>query len=878
MLPKPNCSSETNFRVGRVAELHRQSPFANGMIVTVILFLSVVGLTGAVPEFNSLAAKADEASPANTSISANAANDQTIRGKCLRAKDQSPVAGAFIVLYELRGVLEEVSKVAETKSDQQGNFEFKKLKPMSDHRFDRRQYAMIAFAERLPHSFVNPIFPSQGLDRPQNIWMNFGPVIVPGTVVDENGNPIVGAIVQMSSQINAEDVGATMAKTDQKGEFALQGASVHIGRDGELGSVYLRIRHPEYSDRIFECDLVNRPVITLKKADCTIRGRVVDAESSQPVPNAVVSAIPFESGDGVRAAHVKTDENGNYELKVPQGKYKVVLDDDMQLVAEAQVILCRAQKEPYELPPFEAQEGGWIVGRVVNTKTNKPVVYSVDARVANLRVSVGLFGPNRPRGNLIYTEYLAEVDNDGFFRMRAFPGENFPYVCNMRCSRNTFTTMEQPAVIVRAGQETRCDIAYTPESTPAEKKANAQQVLDALPSETDARVAGIIDEFRKLNHTVDECEVWCLLMRELVNIGEPAVPPLCAELEATSEQRMMRRIAFALRAIGDRRAVPALIRVLPKTLQPPMSDYGLIVENGELAAFMRKHQIRRGRDRGNYFSFGRPVREVTSALETLTGHKVADDFVSISKSKDRRALAKQEKLYYEAAEDWAAWYESNWESLGVGQEYSQVDLSPFVARDLSDYPKGLAITKNAEKTDGLIGMVLTPVGDADIGATFFFDLDAGQGKKWPHDELPAADSSEPVVSKAQEWAASHNVDLLCTPLKDDPKSYVLLGIDLQLWEIDPFDAKNIEQFLVQGELPKGEPLKQPYLLHFDPASKTSKPKIGSSFLYVTREHGLGIITVTDMVTKAEDITGRLGAPKGVGFHRGVRFNYHSIAR
>ena len=75
-------------------------------------------------------------------------------------------------------------------------------------------------------------------------------------------------------------------------------------------------------------------------------------------------------------------------------------------------------------------------------------------------------------------------------------------------------------------------------------------------------------EFRKLNHTVDETELWCTLMRELVAVGRDAVPQLCAELDRTTENRMLRRLGFALRAIGDPRAVPALIRAIPRTLLP----------------------------------------------------------------------------------------------------------------------------------------------------------------------------------------------------------------------------------------------------------------------------------------------------------------------
>lgn len=857
-------------RIKRVTDFRQMSPFANGMAIAAMLFIIAIGLTDAQ-------SPKPEVATGNSSISANAAKDRTLTGQCIRAVDQSPVPDARIVLYEMNGILEDVTKVAETNTDSEGEFEFQNLRPMTEHQFGKRQYVMIAFADGLPHSWVNPIFYSRGLHKRQLIWLNDGPVTLPGRVVDEQGKPVVGAIVQQSSSVAAEDVGAVMTTTDQRGEFSLSGAAVRPPRNGNQSSTYLTIRHPDFIDSTVENKSLKHSVFTLKKAECSIRGTVIDAKSRQAVPGSIVSAIPFESGDGMRKVHVKTDEKGEYELKVAQGKYKIVLNDDMHRVAKAQILLCRTQKKPYELPPFEAQEGGWIVGRVFNTKTKEPMAFTPDAGIPNMRICVGLFGPNRPKGNLIYTEYLAEVDDDGSFRMRAFPGENYPYVSNMRCSRNTFTTHKQPAVVVEAGKETRCDIPFTPELTPAEKMAIAQKVLDALPKETDARVAGIIAEFRKLNHTVDECEVWCLLMKELVDIGDPAVPALCKEFEATGEQRMMRRLAFALRAIGDPRAVPTLIRVLPKTLQPSMSDYGLIVEDAELAKFMRTHQKEGGRG-GKYFSFGRPVRELNSALEKLTSHKRDDDYMSVSRSKDLRALAKQEKLYYKTARGWADWWEANWQSLGVDEEFSRVNLPPFVPRDLTNYPKGLEITKNAKVASGSNGLILAPVGDVDTDAPFFLDLDTGKDLKWPKEKLPTLDASEQVVKQTLEWAATNGVDLLCTTLEEGTKNYALLSVNMQLWEIDSFEFKNIEEFLKKGELPKGKPIQQPFLLPVGQAADDASTKIGSSFLYVTRDQGLGVITITDIVTQAKDITGMMGAPKGVGFYRGVKVHYRSIAR
>ena len=53
-------------------------------------------------------------------------------------------------------------------------------------------------------------------------------------------------------------------------------------------------------------------------------------------------------------------------------------------------------------------------------------------------------------------------------------------------------------------------------------------------------------------------EPWARLMRDLINLGPNAVPELIAELDATNDERMLQCLGFSLRAIGDKRAVPAL--------------------------------------------------------------------------------------------------------------------------------------------------------------------------------------------------------------------------------------------------------------------------------------------------------------------------------
>ena len=211
---------------------------------------------------------------------------------------------------------------------------------------------------------------------------------------------------------------------------------------------------------------------------------------------------------------------------------------------------------------------------------------------------VGVFGPSQPEGRAISPTRLAAVDKTGRFTLRADPGENFPYFDNIRGQRMTWDTRNQPPVVVKAGETTTYNMLITPEVSPEEKRRRPESLLPLLSKKPSDRTAQILLELRKLNHTVDEEELWCLLLRELVAVGRDAVPQLCAELDQTTEDRMLRRLGFALRAIGDVRAVPALIRAIPRTLLPGGSDYGLIVIDKELMDFMQTHDLRQRKGRG----------------------------------------------------------------------------------------------------------------------------------------------------------------------------------------------------------------------------------------------------------------------------------------
>ena len=776
-----------------------------------------------------------------------------------------PMEGATVKVYTYRGLnQDDITLVREAKTNAEGTFEFSNLRVPHGHRYNRLMYMLVMSAP----GKVSAAWPVYAINAAEiRVGLSTGDANVKGKLVDENGNPIEGALVEQSHLLPSKFLGNPSYTTKDDGLFYLKGI--------REGKAYIQITHPDFPVQAATRQSGSFTTVRLKSGT-TIVGRIVDRRGN-PRVGMMVSAIPWNAYPEIRDKFATTDENGNFRLVVLEGTYKLMSEDE-NYVFKAKKLDCR-KGQTLNLGEIKAIEGGWIVGQISNSDTKKPVLYSTREGEQDVRVTLGLVGPSRPQGRLIHQWQLAEVDEKGQFRMRAYPGENYPYVYNLgHTTRTCFNIDEYPPVIVEAGKETRIDILHTPKRTPEQLMAAAQKIVDGLPNETEPRVKAIVEEFRKLNHTVDECERWCLLVRELVNIGKSAVPALCDALDEAEKSVMLRRLAFTLRAIGDPRAVPALIRAIPRTLQPASSDYGLIVKDASLTEFMQKHQI--GSRGGQHFSFGRPVREVHETLRVLTKHGPQQSPLNwMHRRKDLRAVAAQQKQFHAEAKKWTKWWESNWNQLGVPEAYSKVNLPEPILPDLSDYPSNLEITTKAEKDTGSSRDILSPIGAKD-GGTYFIDLDVGHRYGWPN-KLPKGDVSRDAITKINDWAEGRGVDLMChvIPTSENVASYVLVGVNTQFWEIDKFDAKNIESFLAKGKLPTGRKVDGRLLLHHDPKSRTFLPARNTSFLYLTNDQGIGIITITDFVTEKQNMAGAVMLPaQGVGRNRGVRFNYHGIAR
>jgi peroxiredoxin len=368
----------------------------------------------------------------------------------------------------------------------------------------------------------------------------------------------------------------------------------------------------------------------------------------------------------------------------------------------------------------------------------------------------------------------------------------------------------------------------------------------AQPTNTvDTRVAEIVQDWNDLPGIFDDIEIYSRQVRELVQIGKPAVPALAAALDRTDRDTALRLLGFTLRAIGDPRAVPALVRAIPKTLRPPGSDCGMSVNDPELLAFMAKNDLDDGRGRG--FSMGRPVREICVALGKITGTNQHDSEIFLTfLNGGERQRAMQRRQYDKVARRWVDWWHDNWQRYVQDPALAEIRLPAF----LEKVDAGLFLTgSNVKWTYGTGSDTVGAVTEG--GRDCFLDLNLGRTLSLP-EKLSQPNAPPVSIELASAWAAQAGADLLGTQYKDPASGkmyYCVRGISLQAWEIsnDRWDTISNE---ISGSAPLalGQPAGD-LLMHYDAAQARYVPARKATFLFITREGTQGILRVVAQVTR-----------------------------
>ncbi len=374
---------------------------------------------------------------------------------------------------------------------------------------------------------------------------------------------------------------------------------------------------------------------------------------------------------------------------------------------------------------------------------------------------------------------------------------------------------------------------------------------------------------------------WAAAIRTLTEIGKPAVPAIAAALDEEDRNHPIRKLAFTLRAIGDPLAMPALIRALPRTLVPSCSDCIEYVEDPELLKFMQKHDLDGGKS-GNAFSYGRPFREVVSALRKLSGTNQNDmelNFIFLGKTPAQRDA--QRKLFYDLAQRWEQWWSQNWQRLGVGNDYAAVNLPPLKlelsAADAARTPT-LPTGPKLGLVDVTSGKIIQSAQESKQRC--FIDFDTGRETGWPKELPPIAQlgaDQKPIIN----WADKQGIDLMgitYQPPGFDAPIYCLQPLSMKVWQLTPEEQRSLP-LAIRGEIPYplGHPVDR-LVPRKEAYQGPDKNELGgTAFLFLTREGTAGLLRMTAQVTDTNVQSGQRSSPDDqfspIGFYRGAKISY-----
>jgi len=334
---------------------------------------------------------------------------------------------------------------------------------------------------------------------------------------------------------------------------------------------------------------------------------------------------------------------------------------------------------------------------------------------------------------------------------------------------------------------------------------------------------------------------WASAIRELVQIGKPAVPELLCELERTHRNETLRALCFALRAIGDPRAVPALIRAIPKTLLPVRSSYGIAVLDPEVRKFMKKYELD-----GCYeleFRYDIPPREIFATLEKLTGHRDLPD--PEGKTWNMYLTGKPEhdepkkRLFEECQRRWEAWWSEHWREFV--REKDELAWVQEAARG-KDLVGEAGVKEFGPLFPTGLNVRLGPVHEVVLDrsdywdAKSYIDFDTGRTYEYFEGVEPKrVASSDELTLATMLWERRTGVDA--------GHEGILTGVDLHIWLINNERWDSFEQELRSGRRVDLGTEALGLTASFDYEGLDLKGESTKTFLFTTREGGRGILQV-----------------------------------
>ncbi|HUV64070.1 MAG TPA: carboxypeptidase regulatory-like domain-containing protein, partial [Sedimentisphaerales bacterium] len=190
---------------------------------------------------------------------------------------------------------------------------------------------------------------------------------------------------------------------------------------------------------------------TQTKPDAAIEGRVVYGTTGKPAVGVIVQAMEAEPGSTKNPRiQTVTDEQGRYRLEsLYSGQYGVWAEAE-NLTAVALDSFQVKAGETRESPDLVLLEGGFIVGRVIDETTGKPIKPGQSSEVI-------VSGPSRPRDG---PREAFPIREDGSFRIRVAPGQNSVFLRPMqnRSGAEEYASLRSVSVTVDDGETVEVEL------------------------------------------------------------------------------------------------------------------------------------------------------------------------------------------------------------------------------------------------------------------------------------------------------------------------------------------------------------------------------------------------------------------------------------
>jgi len=257
---------------------------------------------------------------------------------------------------------------------------------------------------------------------------------IKGRVVDEDGNPIDGVLVQIKNTLQNVIIDET-ATTDLDGRFLIEGPFVldnkskaweRWPRDGGMRFVFSKLGRELIEKALcFDSDCIDTDKINIvMRQTVQVQGRVVDDQTGKGVPGVIVRFCSANDRNLPYNRTTTTDPDGYYQTPfgLTKGEYIIFVFDETnpknETVGKSEIVNVTLDNPVCRVSELLVNQCGWIEVFFFNEKTEEPVVlHSVLANHVLLegKGHVGDYSIDQLSRLLTWGESL---------KIRAYPGDN----------------------------------------------------------------------------------------------------------------------------------------------------------------------------------------------------------------------------------------------------------------------------------------------------------------------------------------------------------------------------------------------------------------------------------------------------------------------